>query len=222
LGPPRCLSPMGDFKMHTPVSRRRPLSSFAASPPRAALGFAASRRRCACRRPRPRRRAASSASELISTLGRERIPLPSAIATSMKSRWMSRPIDLISPPCSWLVESRWTNDIDGFGLGAQPGGSQGRPLKSRARSPSRKAACPSCVSPESPSGPTLGRGSDSQLPGSAFMPREAAVLPSRERRRQLRSSPSLLHVQRKRASATDLAIARTVRAGALPSARTRR
>src|SRR6266498_5673460 len=95
---------------------------------------------------------------------------------------MSRPIDLIwlsSLALALVVESRWTNDIDGFGLGAQPGGSQGRPLKSRARGPSRKAACPSCVSPESPcpSGPTLGRGSDSQLSGVSFMPREAEVLP---------------------------------------------
>jgi hypothetical protein len=81
-----------------------------------------------------------------------------------------------SPPWSWWAERRWTNDIDGFGLGAQPGGSQGRPLKSRARSPSRKTACPSCVSPESPcsSGPTVGRGSD-RASGSQFHAANAEI-----------------------------------------------
>src|SRR5680860_1565980 len=81
----------------------------------------------------------------------ERISPPSAIATSQKSRWMSRPIDLIALLLGDLTGGEQVdNDSDGFVLGAQPGGSQGRPLKSRARSPSRRNGLSSLRSPESP------------------------------------------------------------------------
>jgi hypothetical protein len=40
----------------------------------------------------------SSAAGVISMRPGERTSPPSAIATSQKSRWMSRPIDLIGPP----------------------------------------------------------------------------------------------------------------------------
>ena len=49
---------------------------------------------------------------------------------------MSSLLDLI---LSSLVvdgtENRWTNDIDGYVLEAQPGRSQGRPMKSRGWKP---------------------------------------------------------------------------------------
>ena len=44
----------------------------------------------------------------------------------------------------------WANDTDGSALAAQPGQSQGRPPKCRARRPSSKAACPRCVLPKAP------------------------------------------------------------------------
>ena len=94
------------------------------------------------------------------------ISAPSAIATSQKSRWMSRPIDLILITLLILVwESRWTNDSDGFVLEAQPGRSQGRPMKSRALGRSRKDGLSSLRSPEGPcsGGPTLGREPDVSL-----------------------------------------------------------
>jgi hypothetical protein len=47
-------------------------------------------------------------------------------------------------------ENKWANDTDGFALEAQPGQSQERPLKSRARSPSRKNALPNMRSPKTP------------------------------------------------------------------------
>src|SRR3954447_9694355 len=48
-------------------------------------------------------------------------------------------------------EKRWANDIDGSALAAQPGKSQGRPMKSPGSTrPSRKTACPACVLPKVP------------------------------------------------------------------------
>ena len=48
-------------------------------------------------------------------------------------------------------ENRWANDIDGSALAAQPGKSQGRPMKSPGSNrPSSKPACPACVLPEGP------------------------------------------------------------------------
>ncbi len=50
-----------------------------------------------------------------------------------------------------LGEKRWANDIDGSALAAQPGKSQGRPMKSPGSTrPSRKTACPACVLPRRP------------------------------------------------------------------------
>jgi hypothetical protein len=48
------------------------------------------------------------------------------------------------------LENQRANDTDGSALEAQPGKSQGRPPKARARSPPRKTACPHCVLPRSP------------------------------------------------------------------------
>ncbi|MDB5876049.1 MAG: hypothetical protein JWQ07_5491 [Ramlibacter sp.] len=50
------------------------------------------------------------------------------------------------------VENRWANDIDGSALAAQPGKSQGRPLKSSGSNTHRpETAYPTCVLPEGPS-----------------------------------------------------------------------
>jgi hypothetical protein len=65
-------------------------------------------------------------------------------------------------PSPTAQENRWANDIDGSALAAQPGKSQGRPLKARALSPSSKPACPACVLPKAPrpSQPNLRRQPD--------------------------------------------------------------
>src|SRR5215204_1058356 len=48
-------------------------------------------------------------------------------------------------------ENRWANDIDGSALAAQPGKSQGRPLKTSGSKPIvQETACPACVLPEGP------------------------------------------------------------------------
>src|SRR3954453_12431259 len=59
-------------------------------------------------------------------------------------------------------ENRWANDIDGSALAAQPGKSQGRPLKSPGSKPIAQNGLPSLRSPEGPcpSRPTLGRPPD--------------------------------------------------------------
>src|SRR5215204_6492625 len=49
-----------------------------------------------------------------------------------------------------LGENLWANDIDGSALAAQPGTSQGRPLKSPGAKPIAQAAGPTCVSPNGP------------------------------------------------------------------------
>ena len=52
----------------------------------------------------------------------------------------------------WKLENRWANDIDGSVLAAQPGKSQGRPLKSSGSKPIvQQTACPACVLPKGPS-----------------------------------------------------------------------
>ena len=62
-----------------------------------------------------------------------------------------RPHHRAPPSLARQTGDRWANDTDGFALAAQPGQSQGRPPKSRARSPSsQEPACPACVLPESP------------------------------------------------------------------------
>src|SRR5919108_566368 len=47
-------------------------------------------------------------------------------------------------------ENRWANDIDGSALAAQPGKSQGRPLKSPGSKPIAQIGLPSLRSPEGP------------------------------------------------------------------------
>src|SRR4051812_26275194 len=48
------------------------------------------------------------------------------------------------------LENRWANDIDGSALAAQPGKSQGRPLKSPGSKPIAQSGLPSLRSPEGP------------------------------------------------------------------------
>ena len=80
--------------------------------------------------------------------------LPAAtITTSQKSRWTSIPIALntATSSSSTMRELRWANDTDGFVLAAQPGQSQGRPLKIPGSQPiSRRTACPTCVPQRAP------------------------------------------------------------------------
>jgi hypothetical protein len=59
-------------------------------------------------------------------------------------------------------ENRWANDIDGSALAAQPGKSQGRPLKSPGSKPIAQSGLPNLRSPEGPcpSRPTLSRRPD--------------------------------------------------------------
>src|SRR4051794_39734575 len=75
----------------------------------------------------------------------------STIATSQKSRWISSATALTL----FLLavddgENRWANDIDGSALAAQPGKSQGRPLKSPGSKPIAQNGLPSLRSPEGP------------------------------------------------------------------------
>src|SRR4051794_32450325 len=49
-----------------------------------------------------------------------------------------------------IGEKRWANDIDGSALAAQPGKSQGRPLKSPGSKPIAQNGLPSLRSPEGP------------------------------------------------------------------------
>ena len=76
-------------------------------------------------------------------------------------------------------ENRWANDIDGSALTAQPGKSQGRPLKSPGSTrPSRKTACPTCVLPKAPVpvDRTYVGHRTSQAPSTrSFMPRDATA-----------------------------------------------
>src|SRR5215210_6922919 len=88
---------------------------------------------------------------------------------------MSRPIDLTSlllHSSVGSVETWWTNDIDGYVLEAQPGRSQGRPMKSRARSPSRiKRPVRPAFSRKPLSGqPTVGLRSDVSFQGAFSCP----------------------------------------------------
>jgi hypothetical protein len=59
-------------------------------------------------------------------------------------------------------ENRWANDIDGSALAAQPGKSQGRPLKSPGSKPIAQSGLPNLRSPEGPcpSRPNLSRRPD--------------------------------------------------------------
>src|SRR3954447_21802803 len=48
-------------------------------------------------------------------------------------------------------KKRWANDSDGSALPAQPGKSQGRPMKSPgSNTPIAQTACPACVLPKAP------------------------------------------------------------------------
>src|SRR4051794_14215676 len=65
------------------------------------------------------------------------------------------------------LENRWANDIDGSALAAQPGKSQGRPLKSSGSNTHRpETAYPTCVLPRGPypSQPNLRRPPDVRSP----------------------------------------------------------
>ena len=96
----------------------------------------------------------SSASGLVAIRPAERSRPSATIATSQKSRCTSSATALTCPssPSLSKQENRWANDIDGSALAAQPGKSQGRPLKSPGSNrPSSKTACPTCVLPEGPS-----------------------------------------------------------------------
>ena len=78
---------------------------------------------------------------------------PSAtIATSQKSRCTSSATALTSPTRrrQFEQENRWANDIDGSALAAQPGKSQGRPLKSPGSKPIVQTGLPSLRSPRKP------------------------------------------------------------------------
>jgi len=55
-----------------------------------------------------------------------------------------------SSPSSIEQENRWANDIDGSALAAQPGKSQGRPLKSPGSKPIVQTGLPSLRSPRKP------------------------------------------------------------------------
>ena len=82
-------------------------------------------------------------------------PRPSStIATSQKSRCTSNPTALTTHLLalgSNRTGEQWANDTDGFALEAQPGKSQGRPLKSPgSNSPSRKTGLPNMRSPRRP------------------------------------------------------------------------
>src|SRR5918911_4577617 len=76
-------------------------------------------------------------------------------------------------------EKRWANDIDGSALAAQPGKSQGRPMKSPgSNTPIAQNGLPSLRSPEGPcpSRPNLSRPpDDTGLQRGSFMPREREV-----------------------------------------------
>jgi hypothetical protein len=74
------------------------------------------------------------------------------------------------------LENQRANDTDGSALAAQPGKSQGRPPKPRARSPPRKTACPNCVLPRGPcpSEPEP-KPSPGQQPQTAFSSRGRGV-----------------------------------------------
>jgi hypothetical protein len=86
----------------------------------------------------------SSACGVVAIRPAERSRPSATIATSQKSRWTSSATALTSPPHCRLstLENWWANDIDGSALAAQPGKSQGRPLKSpgsKAHRPKRPA-----------------------------------------------------------------------------------
>src|SRR3954453_18456792 len=63
-------------------------------------------------------------------------------------------------------ENRWANDIDGSALAAQPGKSQGRPLKRPGSKPIVQNGLPNLRSPDGPcpSRPPLGRRPDGSGP----------------------------------------------------------
>ena len=105
----------------------------------------------------------SSASGRVWIRPAERSRPSATIATSQKSRWTSSATALTRPPRRRrLGENRWANDIDGSALAAQPGKSQGRPLKSPGSKPIAQNGLPSLRSPEGPcpSRPNLSRPPD--------------------------------------------------------------
>ena len=94
----------------------------------------------------------SNASGRVSIRPAERSRPSATIATSQKSRCTSSATALTCPPRSSSIEqeNRWANDIDGSALAAQPGKSQGRPLKSPGSKPIVQTGLPSLRSPRKP------------------------------------------------------------------------
>ena len=88
-----------------------------------------------------------------------------------------RSISSSSPSRRWHEGGQVDNDIDGSVLEAQPGRSQGRPLKSRARGPSRVKRPVQPAFSRKPLSQSADRrsGPGCQLSGWSFMPRRAAT-----------------------------------------------
>src|SRR3954447_22464051 len=76
-------------------------------------------------------------------------------------------------------ENRWANDIDGSALAAQPGKSQGRPLKRPGSKPIVQNGLPNLRSPRKPlsqsAEPKPAAGHHQGPRESSFMPRQGAV-----------------------------------------------
>src|SRR5215217_4471042 len=106
----------------------------------------------------------SSASGRAAIRPAERTRTSATIATSQKSRWTSSAIALITPPQLDDAGEPVGNDIDGSALAAQPGKSQGRPLKRPgSNTPIVQNGLPSLRSPKDaprPGQPNLGRPPD--------------------------------------------------------------
>jgi hypothetical protein len=94
----------------------------------------------------------SNASGLVAIRPPERSRPSARIATSQKSRWTSSATALTSSSSPSLIprENRWANDIDGSALAAQPGKSQGRPLKRPGSKPIVQNGLPNLRSPRKP------------------------------------------------------------------------
>ena len=99
-----------------------------------------------------------------------------------------------------LGENRWANDIDGSALAAQPGKSQGRPLKSPGSKPIAQNGLPNLRSPEGPcpSRPNLSRPPDDT---GAFTEQFHAARSSRARQPAIAAMGFAQHVSTARLTA---------------------
>src|SRR4051812_459686 len=121
------------------------------------------------------------------------------------------------PPCSATREKRWANDIDGSALAAQPGKSQGRPLRNlglEAHRPKRPAQPAFSQRPLSQSAePKPATGQQRSLQRAVSCPEERSCASWRERslsRALLRVKPALGPSDRGAAQAPALAAARSL------------